>query len=344
MNKRGQVYLIAALVIIGIAVSLATVTNTVKTAEEDLTVYDLSREINYEASQVIDHGTFNPDAQPDNLKNLIVQYSDLYPDSGIVAIYGDSENLQAIQCGDVDTGSVGIIIGGESVSVNVDEKDCGDQYLSTDSRSSGDVRIDMATGGQLSFPFRLREGENFFLILQKEKGRERFVAGTGDAERSTTDIPDDCGTESGKKCCTGSNKCPGTNDNSEKLVCHPNGLCGVPCEEHKECVDWISDIIDDNTAKKYTCNQITNLCDTPPLGECDENDQCINHYSNAYPQDEDLSNYYYCEKDPNLGKYRCFPPQPCKNHEECEEISRKYKCDFEAPGTDQDTGYCTDEN
>ena len=59
MDKRGQFFLIAAVVIIGLIIGLSVVYNSVKAPKEDSQVYDLSKEIDYESAQVIDHGTFN---------------------------------------------------------------------------------------------------------------------------------------------------------------------------------------------------------------------------------------------------------------------------------------------
>ena len=54
MHKRGQFFLIAALVVVGILVGLSIAYTTVRTPREETQIYDLSEEIYYEGAQVID--------------------------------------------------------------------------------------------------------------------------------------------------------------------------------------------------------------------------------------------------------------------------------------------------
>src|SRR3989344_2736787 len=56
MNKRGQFFLIAAVVIAGILIGLGAVYVSLSSQKEDRIVYDLTKEISYEASRVIDKG------------------------------------------------------------------------------------------------------------------------------------------------------------------------------------------------------------------------------------------------------------------------------------------------
>jgi len=59
MVKKGQVFLIAALVIVSILIGLGAIYNTVNVSAEDIQIYDLSDEISFEASQVLDSGVFH---------------------------------------------------------------------------------------------------------------------------------------------------------------------------------------------------------------------------------------------------------------------------------------------
>ncbi len=94
MNKRGQFFLVATVIIVAILLSIVNVQNSIKVSEEDLTVYDLSNELNLEGSQVIISGILRDLSEEqikENLTTLINHYSQTNPEKDIVAIYGDSE-------------------------------------------------------------------------------------------------------------------------------------------------------------------------------------------------------------------------------------------------------------
>jgi hypothetical protein len=78
MNKRGQFFLIAALIIIGIILSVSTVYNYTSSNNQNTKASDISKELDFEANKVIDKGVFNSDSSSqikDNVKNKTRCYS-----------------------------------------------------------------------------------------------------------------------------------------------------------------------------------------------------------------------------------------------------------------------------
>lgn len=71
MKKRGQFYLVAALVIIGLVIGLSAVYNTIKVSQEDKTIYFLYEEVNTESSRVIDQGVYNSLSQQEIETRLV---------------------------------------------------------------------------------------------------------------------------------------------------------------------------------------------------------------------------------------------------------------------------------
>jgi len=172
MNKKGQFFLIAALVIIGIILGLATRYNTVKVSEEDRTVYDLSNEILFEATQVIDNGIFKEIDEgtiSDRIENLTDFYSNRNPDSDIIVVYGNKRSLTVIFYNKTETGSIGITIG-NPVVFQTFTKD----KLKRDGLTGEDVTVDL--GLETTYDFTLRPGQVFYIIIKKEKSGERFVS------------------------------------------------------------------------------------------------------------------------------------------------------------------------
>src|SRR3989344_5796941 len=142
MKKRGQFYLVAALVIIGVIASLATVYNSVKVSEEDISVYDLSEEINFEALQLLDSGLFNNLEEEEIeifITNLTQYYSTLNPDTDIVVIYGDKREVKVIAYTIQERGEV---CSGENVCIQLQEK----VFFITDLALSGNSLVEIKLG------------------------------------------------------------------------------------------------------------------------------------------------------------------------------------------------------
>lgn len=100
MNKKAQFFIIAALIISGIILTFGKVYTSSTIEKEALKVYDLSNQIQYETSQVIDNGIFNeksPIAIKEELKNLTAYYASLNPDSSISLLFGNSSDIFLIE-------------------------------------------------------------------------------------------------------------------------------------------------------------------------------------------------------------------------------------------------------
>src|SRR3989338_6714115 len=96
MHKRGQFYLIAALVIIGILVGLTTVYNSTKTSREDLTVFDISSALQFEGLQVVTSGIFYDLTDEEilaQLQSLINASAQQNPNHDFLGIYENKKTL-----------------------------------------------------------------------------------------------------------------------------------------------------------------------------------------------------------------------------------------------------------
>ena len=96
LNKRGQFYLIAAIIIVGVLFGLTAIYNSASSQKEDSKVYDLSKEVDFESARVIDSGIFygrNQSEINDYLYRLIEYYGKTNPPSNIVLLYGNTKGF-----------------------------------------------------------------------------------------------------------------------------------------------------------------------------------------------------------------------------------------------------------
>lgn len=178
MNKRGQFFLMAAFIIVGIIAGLASVVNVATVNPDRTGFYDLSREVGYETKYLVDYGVYNSydeNAKDELVRNFLEKYSDYIGQDRAVFLYGDRNGMTALYFASLVQGVVGIEtqeingvlfipiggIAGEEVQAEI--TDSGEDFVS--------VKIDGT-----DYTFQLRPGENFFSVIIKIEGGEQFVS------------------------------------------------------------------------------------------------------------------------------------------------------------------------
>lgn len=75
-NKRGQFYLFAAIIIIGIIFSLATISNSINAKKEDTKADELADAINIELGKLVEYQEIDHSAEP--IKKLLEDFTQDY--------------------------------------------------------------------------------------------------------------------------------------------------------------------------------------------------------------------------------------------------------------------------
>ena len=104
MKKQGQFFLIAALLISGIAIGFSTLYNSAYIERSDTQVYDLSEELYAELQQTYDSGMVRGKTETEiqaNLKKLAEYYQLQNPDSTFVIFHGNPDS-EACKTGTVE--------------------------------------------------------------------------------------------------------------------------------------------------------------------------------------------------------------------------------------------------
>lgn len=190
MYKKGQIYFIAALIIAGLIISLGVVYNYTKTKKKETSVYDLDKEIDFETSRIIDYGVLN--GEDPNIDSLIEHYAKIVPTtrSELLAVLvkstGTNNPVRHIYFyRPVSSGNTGVNTGGASAEIELLREEEANSLVKTTVSNEGEkimLEIDRTNQDENSkelpskFEFSLKEGENFYIILIKEKSGERFIA------------------------------------------------------------------------------------------------------------------------------------------------------------------------
>ncbi|VVB83924.1 Uncharacterised protein [uncultured archaeon] len=144
MDKNGQFFLIGAIVIIVVIVSIVTISNY--TQKKDIVkLYDLGQELGIESQQVLDYGTYSQldDAQMKVLmQNFIQNYVNyVKEEKNIYFVYGNKNEVNAIGYQQLSSEPVCIKLNAEAKSPV-----CGDGIVNQNSEECDDGNSDSLDG------------------------------------------------------------------------------------------------------------------------------------------------------------------------------------------------------
>ncbi len=172
MNKEGQFFLVAALIIVGIIIGSFTLVNYIRSNEENKAFYDLADEVGFEARRVLDYGTFNGTNVSNVTKDFLITYANYISKDSILFIYGNKSNVVGWFFNQTPAGNIGINTGTIPGTITIKQLTGQQAQISYD-QSQQEVNVSIEN---LVYNFRLREGENFYFVIIKDENDERFVA------------------------------------------------------------------------------------------------------------------------------------------------------------------------
>ena len=174
MNKRGQFFLIATIIIVSLIIGLATSINSVKVGSANEAFFRLGDEVKYEGDRVFDYGTYNAADTDLLIQEFLETYANYIAQEEILFIYGNENYLTGLIFTNNVTGSVGIDTGGIPNEITIQEIIGQIAKVTVDDEGKIIVEID-----GISYIFKPRQGENFFVLMRKNQDGEKFVAQRG---------------------------------------------------------------------------------------------------------------------------------------------------------------------
>jgi len=201
-KKRGQFYLVAAIVIITILIGFSVVSNYSRN-KEVVKLYDLKQELNIETAKVLEYGTYKEEEADTLLSDFAKSYAD-YAGEGknMYFFFGNFQKVTAVAYQDLSNDEMKIAIRKGTGKKGRDNIDCtidggvtktlcegtlggeeqmvrGETITFQDfSSQSGNIEqqvnflIDILDS---EYHFKLRTGENFYFVLEQIVGEERYV-------------------------------------------------------------------------------------------------------------------------------------------------------------------------
>jgi len=186
MNKNGQFFLIAAITIIIVIVSVVTITNYTEKKNE-VKLYDLKQEMGIESQQVLDYGTYN-NLNTTQMKTLMENFINNYvnyieEEKNIYFIFGNKNEINALGYQEINNESVCITLNPTYFHYGNSEDECiplqmeSTQSFSPDTGTINTVVIRLEDN---EYQFRLKAGENFYFVIWQKAGEGKNVVSSGE--------------------------------------------------------------------------------------------------------------------------------------------------------------------
>ena len=174
MNQKGQVFLMAAIIIAGLLFALTRLSNKGFARDEPEAFYDLADEIGFETKRVLDYGVIN--AQPPGITasqagQLLGGYAEYVAREDVVFIYGDLNSVFAVYYDTINTITAIQLPGNMFIQLQNIVTPTPIFVQSDPAAGTATVRI---RGND--YTFKLKTGQNFYFVLIKEDENEQFVA------------------------------------------------------------------------------------------------------------------------------------------------------------------------
>lgn len=175
MNKRGQFYLIAAILIIIIVAAMIGVKTYVSANPKPRTVQSMSSELKEEGFRVVDYGIYNNE----NITKLLSNFTDMYApyftkktnNANVIFVYGNKSDLFSAKYETASTGKISANIGGNVAGAWNMESGIVNRTRINVAGNKVNVTIFNKT-----YIFDLKENnEMFYFVIVQEKEGEVYV-------------------------------------------------------------------------------------------------------------------------------------------------------------------------
>ncbi len=158
-SKRGQFYLIAAIIIILVIAGFVTVSNYAKRSSS-VTLYDFGEELGIESQNVLDYGSALSEAEMNDLWQIFIEDYKDYAGGGkdLYFIFGNWSGI--------GINGLNIVAYENLLSVSAP----------TMTPSNNKVQI---TIEDITYEFDLIQGQNFYFVVSQEIDGDKYVAKNG---------------------------------------------------------------------------------------------------------------------------------------------------------------------
>lgn len=164
--KRGQFYLMAAIIIIVVIFSIYTARNYIQSGKEDTSVEEARYDLNYESARVVDWGIFNNeelDTKIEEWSYTYIRASEGKDIDSFVIAYGNSETLNFMTFEKDSVGEINIISGDSTIAGEMIEG----RIIKKGTVQSEEDRVSIRIADGINYEIELESGQEFVFLIKK---------------------------------------------------------------------------------------------------------------------------------------------------------------------------------
>jgi len=167
-DKRGQFYLLAAVVIVSMIIGFVGVNNLLKRGggvDLDYT----GEELDFESGQVLEYGVTYDGELGELVEHFTTSYEEYAgSEKEILFVFGDSQDtIEVYSYTDAVIGNIGAI--GASLSISRRDKT---KNFNVDKSIDGEVTV---TFKNQEYVFEIKPGDNFYFVISQTVGDEEYI-------------------------------------------------------------------------------------------------------------------------------------------------------------------------
>lgn len=175
-NKRGQFYLVAAIILVFLISGMTSVTTYAVLKPKPKTLYSMSSELKEESIRIIDYGIYNTIDINQTLSDFTDEKFGPYflkktGNSNVVFLYGNATDVYSVQYNETDTGLISATLGGATTKWEMTV----DYANRTEVECVAPCSIVTVQLWGKEYEFELKENEMFYFVMTQEREGEIFV-------------------------------------------------------------------------------------------------------------------------------------------------------------------------
>lgn len=173
MNKRGQFYIIAAIIILVVVAGIISVKTYTNTTPKPRTVEGMGSELKEESFRVVNYGIYNSKNLTEYLNKFTDSYADYFTkktnNANIIFVYGNRTFLYGAKYESVSTGKITANIGSGVAGWSMDTT------IVNRTRITPSGETVTVTIFNKDYTFDLKDNEMFYFVIVQEKEGEVYI-------------------------------------------------------------------------------------------------------------------------------------------------------------------------
>ena len=173
MNKRGQFYIVAAIIIVLAVAGIASVKTYAIVKPKPRSIESMGSELKEESFQMVEYGIHKGENITSLLNNFTSNYSEYFlkktNKANVIFVYGNKSDLYSAKYDKVNTGRITATIGTQGTGWSMDTSFTNRTRLNVAGNS---VTV---TIFNKDYSFDLRDNEMFYFVIVEEKEGEVYV-------------------------------------------------------------------------------------------------------------------------------------------------------------------------